>query len=356
MYEFDQNMTAKIEGQKSGSWIRGLDSIRFVLAFVVFLSHLGNPFHEYGMHSSHLAVKAFAIGWGLLFSGVGAVMAFFIISGFVIHYPNREKYPETRSFLVRRWLRIGLPLLVISSIARGFHIFSVIPIWSLYCELIYYTLYPVLIRIKMSWVNKFRLSFILACLMVICLAPNDWKSLVSQKNISYSGAYWQLGDLLTWIIGLPCWLLGVILAQNIDSYQKNISTFRIYLLRFLVLMTGIALDILKFHFFFGYFFSMNLFALVLFFWIKFEILYFKKWQPVKSLEYLGKFSYSLYLCHNVFVFFIGIFLPLTAYTYIPIIAFTLLLSYFFYICVEKPSHLLSRKLGKLARNQRPAIE
>ena len=349
------NMQATNPKEKNNSWIKGLDSIRFILAFIVFLSHLGNPFHELWIGSPHLALRLFAMVWGLLFSGVGAVMAFFIISGFVIHYPNRDKYPDTRSFLVRRWLRIGLPLLVISLIGAVFHRFSAIPIWSLYCELIYYTLYPALIRIKLSWFQKFLISFILSLVLIAVLASDDLSSLIHRRDMNYSGAYWQLGDLLTWVIGLPCWLLGVILAQGIDRYKAHPSAIRAYFLRFLVLGTGIVLDVLKFHFFVSYIFSMNFFAILLFFWIRNEILYFKSRQPVRLFEFAGQFSYSLYLCHNVFVFFIGLILPLTVYSYLPVILLTLFSSYLFYLVVERPGHLLSRKLAKRVRGRSLAI-
>jgi peptidoglycan/LPS O-acetylase OafA/YrhL len=337
--------------EKKGSWIKGLDSIRFILAFIVFLSHLGNPFHEPWIGSPHLILRLFAMVWGLLFSGVGAVMAFFIISGFVIHYPYKNKYPDTRSFLVRRWLRIGLPLLAISLIAGLFHHFSAIPIWSLYCELIYYTLYPLLIRIKLSWFHKFLASFILSFVLIFLFAHDDWSSLIHRRNINYSGAYWQMGDLLTWIIGLPCWLLGVNLAQNIDLYKDEPSVIRTWFFRLIVLCAGILLDIFKFHFFVSYIFSMNLFAVLLFFWIRNEILYYRSREPVRLFEFAGKFSYSLYLCHNVFVFFIGMILPLTMYSYFPIILITLISSYLFYIAIENPSHLFSKKMAKGVRRK-----
>lgn len=342
--------------EKNESWIKGLDSIRFVLAFIVFLSHLGNPFHESWIGSPHLVLRLFAMFWGILFSGVGAVMAFFIISGFVIHYPYKNKFPDTVSFLVRRWLRIGLPLLVISLVASLYHRFSAIPIWSLYCELIYYTLYPLLIRIRASWFRKFLVSFILSFILIAVFARDDWSSLIHQRNINYSGAYWQTGDGLTWIVGLPCWLLGVILAQNIDGDKGKASVLRTWVFRFGVLGAGIMLDIFKFHFFGSYIFSMNFLAMLLFFWIRNEILYYKQRQPVTLFEFAGKFSYSLYLCHNVFVFFIGMLIPITIYSYLPIIALTLVFSYIFYLAVENPSHLFSKRVAKKLRNRSLATD
>ena len=334
---------------KNDSWVRGLDSIRFVLAFMVFFYHLGNPFHEAVKGSSHLALKVFAMVWGVMFNGVGAVMAFFIISGFVIHYPYRNKYPDTRSFLARRWLRIGIPLLVISPLAGIFHKFSLIPIWSLYCELIYYTIYPVLIRIKLSWFHKFLISFVLSFVLIVFFARDDWASLIHRRDIHYSGAYWQLGDFMTWMIGLPCWLLGVILAERIDSYKRNISSMRIWVFRLLAIAGGSLLGVLKFHFFVSYIISMNFLSILLFFWIRDEILYYKDHRPAPILEFSGKFSYSLYLCHTVIISFIRSILPFNVFTYIPIIVFTVLFSYLFYLAVERPGHLLSRWVAKSIR-------
>jgi peptidoglycan/LPS O-acetylase OafA/YrhL len=342
-------MTEYIKRPGKEAWIKGLDSIRFILAMIVFLSHLDNPFHAILVRSPHFILRAAGMVWGLLFSGVGAVMAFFIISGFVIHYPNKERMPETVPFLVRRWLRIILPLLVIGVIASARQWFDSIPVWSLYCELIYYTIYPVLIRIRLSWFNKVIISFIIALSMIVFCARNDWSSLIHQRNIHYSGAYWQLGPYLTWMIGLPCWLLGVLLAEGIDASPRVVSRSNIYGFRVTVLICGILLDVLKFHFFFGYFFSMNLFSILLFFWIRQEILYYKDRQPVHWLEFSGKFSYSLYLCHSVFVHYILLVVPLNVYTYFPIVFVVPAAAYLYYLIVEKPSHLLSRNAGKLLK-------
>ena len=331
---------------RKGSWINGLDSIRFILALIVFLSHLDNPVYEYLVKSSSGALRALGMLTGVLFNGIGSVMAFFIISGFVIHYPNKDSNPETIPFLARRWLRIGLPLLVIAPIASAFHWFSKIPIWSLYCELTYYTLYPLLIRVRLSWTMKFAISFVVALVMIGTMAPNDMQSMIHQKNLQYSGAYWQLGDLLTWIVGLPCWLLGVILAQNIDSYRRAPGRTGIYAWRLFVVAASIVTQIGKFHLFVSYFFTMNFFAILLFFWLKNEILYFMDKKPVRYLESAGKFSYSLYLCHNVFAHFLLLVMPLTPFTYFPIIIFVVLGSYLFFVVVEYPSHQLSKFIGK----------
>jgi peptidoglycan/LPS O-acetylase OafA/YrhL len=332
------------------NWVRGLDSIRFVLALFVFLAHLRNPYHDQLTHSGHFLLRFAGMLWVVLFSGIGSVMAFFIISGFVIHYPNKEGFPETAPFLLRRWLRIGLPLvcmLVIGKLCGQSH---AIPVWSLYCELIYYTLYPLLIRIRSGWVSKLIVSFALSLVMIFLFSTGDLSSLFHQRNIGYSGAYWQLGNFLTWIIGLPCWLLGVVLAENIDAIQKTPGRMQIYAWRSAALMTGVGLGVMKFNFYVSYFFTMNFYAILLFFWIRNEILFYRVHAPLRALEFAGKFSYSLFLCHNIFVFLIVMAMPLNGFTYFPIMLLTIGLAYIFYLCVERPSHIWSKKISALIGN------
>jgi peptidoglycan/LPS O-acetylase OafA/YrhL len=343
--------TQPLKQSKNGNWINGLDTIRFILALIVFLSHLYDPYHDLLVRSPYLLVKIIGFAWDVSFNGVAAVMAFFIISGFVIHYPYRDHRPATASFLIRRWLRVGLPLLVISGIASCFHLFSEIPVWSLYCELIYYTIYPVLIRIGFSWKTKFGVAFLLSFVLIVLLAPNEMRSLVAQRDLHFGGLYWQLGPYLTWIVGLPCWLLGVMLAEEIPHLRTRVSNAGIWIMRATVALVGVALNVLKFHFFLSCLLSMNFFAILLYVWIKKEILFGRDKRPLSFLEYLGTFSYSLYLCHNVIVDLLSPVMPVNVYTYFPIICLTILFSWVFFQAVEKPSHALSRGVAQGVKNK-----
>jgi peptidoglycan/LPS O-acetylase OafA/YrhL len=328
-------------------WVKGLDSLRFVLALIVFLSHLENHPAAFVKSMGGSVWNLIGVGINHLYLGPGAVVAFFIISGFVIHYPLKNKPLNVSQFLVRRWVRIGIPIIVAVLIAINIRIgILLIPIWSLYCELIYYTIYPLLRRLPVSWKMQFWISFVISMILVFTFGGNELQSLITQSNISYTGSYAALGDLLTWLVGLPCWLIGVLIAENIDSIKRAVSTRKIWVVR--ITMLGIAMIIvgLKAHWFVGYLYTLNFFAPFLGYWIAEEIVYFRTHEPWRALEYAGKFSYSLYLLHILLATVVVRLISSTLATYPLIIVITLFLSWVFYLLVESPSHQLSRYLAK----------
>lgn len=338
-------MQAEAKHSDHSYWVRGIDSIRFVLAMIVFLSHLDNHFAAFLKSFDNRIVYGLGVAFNHIFLGPGAVVAFFIISGFVIHYPLKGKPLNIKQFLVRRWVRIALPLIVAVAIAMYISGLWMIPIWSLYCELIYYTIYPVLRRIRMSWTLQFVISFVIALILMFTLAHGELTSMLTQANVDYTGSYAVLGDLLTWLIGLPCWLLGVIIAENVDRITIRISFVQVYAVRAVMLFVAAIVVALKAHWFVSYLFTLNFFAPLIGLWITVEILFFRDHRPWNWLEYAGKFSYSLYLLHVISITLIAFVLPGNLYTYPAIIALTVLISWIFYLLVENPSHRLSRYLA-----------
>ena len=71
--------------------IEGLDSIRFVLAFIVLVGHMGLPLPDFAYFDSVYLINLLKL-FGLIFNGPAAGIIFFILSGFVIHYPFIENY------------------------------------------------------------------------------------------------------------------------------------------------------------------------------------------------------------------------------------------------------------------------
>ena len=336
--------------KENKNWVNGMDSIRFVLALIVLLSHLENPYVKALKDADSVIGKYFAAILANSFNGIAAVIAFFILSGFVVHYPVKDKPLDAKKFLIRRWVRIGIPLIVLSAAAIYFDSFALIPIWSLYCELIYYTIYPLLRKINLSWLVICRIAYAVQIILVLLLCQNEFLSFFYQKNIDYYGTYWQTGEYLTWLIGLPIWLLGVLIAERIDDLSvslKNISFRTLMTYRMLVLVLSIVLHILKFHFFVSDIIILNIFALLIVKWIEREIIYYKTHPSVSSLEFGGKFSYSLYLSHGLSVKLLALVFVLNIYTYPIYLLMSLLISYIIYVLIEHPSHQLAKKLANM---------
>ncbi|HAL82200.1 MAG TPA: hypothetical protein DCO83_08165 [Mucilaginibacter sp.] len=90
---------------------------------------------------------------------------------------------------------------------------------------------------------------------------------------------------------------------------------------------------------------MNIFALLIYKWIQTEIVYFKTKPANPVLEKMGKFSYSLYLCHPLLYVILTMFISNNILTYPLIVLLTIASSYGFYLLVEKPGHKLARHIN-----------
>lgn len=332
-------------------WILGLDSLRIILAVIVLLSHLD----IYSVIHTNSDNKLLTILIALVnnsFVGVCAVIAFFVISGIVIHYPySTGKKLNVPSFLIKRYLRVGVPMVAIYLIAKYLDMpISNLPFWSLYCELIYYTIYPIILHLikkdKKILNYLFYLTFI-SSYLVIFYDGNAVQDLIN-KNKNLNAEYWQFGIFITAILGLPNWILGLKIAAKFSDLSKEISvsTLRIFLMRFFILLLSIICSIARFHFSLSYTLSLNLFGLISAYWIWMEINYWSSHTPNKFMEYLGKISYSVYICHAVAVFLIAQQFNLSLLSISLQIITTFTFSYIFYILIEKPSHILAQKLFK----------
>jgi peptidoglycan/LPS O-acetylase OafA/YrhL len=334
-----------MQEQQSKKWFYGVDSIRFILALIVMLSHFDNAYANSLKHSASLPIKLIGVFLANAFDGTSAVIAFFIISGFVIHYPCKNGIGNLQQFWVRRFLRIFIPLAVIIIVGIAFGHPEKTVTWSLFCELIYYAIYPLLLKIKVSWKMKFIVAWCIAAVIILAGSYHDILAFFRQSNDGYHGYYWQFGDYITWIIGLPCWLLGVLIAEHIDKL-KQVSMRRLFSYRLIVFGISCFCCFAKFHLHLSYILSMNVFALVLYKWIQTEIVYYKNRQPNFQLEKLGKFSYSLYLCHPVMFLILKRFIIFNSFTYPVFILLTILAAYIFYLLVERPAHQLARGINR----------
>lgn len=320
--------------------VRGIDSIRALAAMWVFLSHLGKiPFEPY-IGTGRLASLLQSV-YGTLFNGTAAVVIFFIISGICIRLASQAESLELGPFWVRRFVRVGGPLLCAVGISH--FIFGNADVldavlWSLYCELIYYFIYPFLCSLasKISWPLMIVVAIIAACV------------LVSMKD-DHNGFLWTYGIGLSWILGLPSWLLGVYVADNLHS-PRWAPTFlvRRALWAGMWLASSVAL-VAHFHSPLSYKYTMIPFGLMASWWLLVELRAASREKEHMLLTWVGTWSYSLYLCHKIAIGLVamaGLSIENEARGYAAALILGLVLSYVFYRLVESPFHDLARKLSK----------
>jgi peptidoglycan/LPS O-acetylase OafA/YrhL len=320
------------------SRIYRVDSLRFIAALWVVFSHGILPTKS---SFSDPVAQLIASALGASFDGISAVMVFFIVSGLCIHWPfvNVERVPLA-NFLARRYLRIGMPLatvLIFMSVVggnaseRGHEV-----LWSIYAELVYYTIYPVLFLAA----RRFGWGALISCSGVISIA------LVFLHPV-YTNVQ-QFGPL-TWLWGLPIWLAGCVLAERLRSGRMPNLPGNIWLWRLGAWGLGVLALFGEFHsrIVIGYPISMLPFAVYGYFWLNKELANQSPgWQ---WLERCGRASYSLYLVHNIVLGAVADYFP---HTYAPILfpfscAAIGAVTYLFYRLVERPSHLLARRIATL---------
>lgn len=332
--------------------IQGLDSIRFLAAMVVMFAHTGQPPLRYGIDTHTLAGRLLDGFLGNIWSSAAAVIAFFVISGFCIHYAHAatNRITSLGEYYARRYIRILIPALAALAAAKVLHLelslFDKSILWSVAAEIIYYTLYPLLLagrRLARSWLPLIGVSLIF--------------SLAVAASQPLAGAYPVFGLKLNWLLALPCWLLGCWLADLQMAGRTAPFEKWLWLLRGATWATMIVCSILRYHTPLGYPWTLNVFALVATFWLAAELAHFSKAKPPAWLEWAGQWSYSLYMTHKL-TFILLTPLYLDGLGLIPgwTIRFFLLLAgaYGFYLVIERPSHQLARIVGRRLAAGRPA--
>ena len=320
--------------------IKGFDTLRFFLALWVLFGHFG--FIPLKLTSSAFLGQLFKGVYNNAFSGPAAVIVFFVISGFCIHYPYREGaklWPA--SYFARRYIRILAPMLlaIIISVPLGLGLTNLNNsiLWSLLCEEIYYVLYPGLLFAsrRVGWtsiiVGAYFCSF-----AVVCSAP---------RTLNYA----SYGPYLNWLLGFPCWLLGCRVADKVRSLRTlALSTGSIWLWRAAAWILSSLCSVLRFHASVGYPWTLGLFALFVYLWLQREVIYHNTHSPRAIFERGGKWSYSIYLTHQhgMVVFALALGSPTGVLSWVASVSFTVLAAYVFYRVAEKPSHELARKVGK----------
>lgn len=317
----------------------GLDAIRFVCAYIVVIGH--SP--SFVPYLSRLGRTPEIVGKILrdTINGPAAVIVFFVISGFCIHWPYRNGERIGFDYFVRRYIRIGIPLCAALLVSPYFGLaasdLAESVLWSLYCELVYYSIYPLLVRAsrRVGWRTLTAVTFLVAFSWAIA-SPTP------------TGNYSTSNVLRSSVFGLPCWLMGCHLAE---SQLRLTSTGNIWRWRCAVFLGSILTLELRFHTRVHFDLTLNFFGILVLCWLLRELEHGRTNPPWSWLERAGAWSYSLYIMHPATGRLPEKLFPSlsSGAQWLLRIPLTLGGCYLFYLAVERPSHRLARFLANALR-------
>jgi peptidoglycan/LPS O-acetylase OafA/YrhL len=331
-------MVSLIEQQTASektSKIESIDGLRAVAALAVVLSH------SFYLHNGQVNYLGFKLINAFFYShGISAVLIFFMLSGLCIHLPIANGKPfKIGAFFIRRSLRI-LPTLIV---AYGFIYYLRLlkpsvdfdaPTWSLWVELLYYAIYPLLyiISTRISTINLSLISISIS-VSATCLL-NFPTNFHGGNNILYNA-----------LMGLCYWIAGMVLAEIIAKKKEPklprfLLLINLGILRSLLVLLDAAAYTLYHLYKLPYTVSLASISPLLFLYV------YKEIQETKFnyiFVSIGIFSYSLYLFHqpimqllnsvdSEFTTSISALVVVIATCYIP------------YLLIEKPSIEVIKKL------------
>lgn len=365
-----------------------IDAIRFMAALWVMLYHFGPPPFK-AFFPAPLAGVGGALWSGsvLLFAGPAAVIVFFVISGYCIHNAyHRDATLRPINYFASRYVRIGLPLAVVAVLCQPLGnaanlLESVL--WSLYCEIVYYTIYP-LLRSRFRYVGEMIVGVALAAAVMV------WYRHTHTQLVCAHCVYENYGVAGTAFLYLPGWLLGCLVAEMHRTALDGRSSYRASALtaaiaRVLAAVAGWLANHLaaariaivaagSFTFllasnshikpaflpFIGPDITLPVFQFAVAGWIAAETATHGRSAFWRYAGALGAWSYSLYLCHKLALAILGEtgYPPGQTLAWLATVTVAVATSYAFYCAVERPSHRLAHRLRKFVAKvpTRPAVD
>lgn len=321
-----------VQGNNSAR-VPGIDRVRAFAALSVMLGHTSGPYLP----------ELFRY----IFTGQPAVFVFFVISGFCIHYPYINSPLPLAAFYGSRLVRI-LPLVIGAVfLARlsghpdltGFTLRGGYVLWSVVCELWYYLLYPgfYFLARYIPWRIRWIAAFAVYAVAIYWRPGDQW------GNLHYAYAWDSM-----WVIGLPAWLTGCVLAQELASIERLAARVsRRWLWRMAAGLSASVLCWLSWHSPLKYHYTMNVFALLAALWLAAEIGFARGEQARDIWDWLGSWSYSIYVFHEVG----RVYLQMAGISNWIILPLILVACYFAYLLVELPSHRLARQVFRKLRGK-----
>ena len=327
-----------------------LDALRAILALTVALGHLGMPPVFGSVAKGDSIFRDLARLWRTFAFGPPAVIAFFLISGFCIHFAFADparKFPVVR-FYARRYLRILVPVLAVIVLLWGFRsdislvgkhsILWNSTLWSVLCEETYYAVYPLILIAG----RRFGVRVV----FLASLPPS-----IAVIAFTFPAVEWTtIGIIGTTIVLFPVWLLGVLLAEEVWRGAISVASRRaIGLWRLGAWCVMWFALVAHFHSAFHQTISCLPVGAYAFFWLRAEIGRAAASRPPAFIVSMGAGSYSLYLVHPLIID--GFRRPDVFASLSPRVDWTLAMALIlagalvFYLLIEAPSHRLARRIS-----------
>ncbi|WP_144140287.1 acyltransferase family protein [Paraburkholderia sp. BCC1884] len=361
-----------------------VDAIRFLAAVWVLMYHFRPPlFKELLPHRLAFLGNALWSGSTALFAGPAAVIVFFVISGYCIHNAyQRDVTLKPINYYASRFVRIGLPLVILLCLVQPLptgqnYLESVL--WSLYCEMVYYAVYP-LMRMRFRYLGEMIVGSTIAAGVMVAAVRLVGHPVCHSCVIE---TYGVPGTALLYAAG---WISGCLIAEM----QRNKAQFKVrgayspltmlitrglaastrllahhlVALRVTVVMAGAFVMILlsgsnlkpAFMPIVTPDITLPFFQFLAAIWIATETVTPSDAAVWPKLAALGAWSYSLYLCHKMALSLLEMtqFDGTSRFAWFVQVALAFAISYAFYRMIERPSHLLSQRLRKYTSDAPPA--
>ncbi len=327
------------------SKIESIDGIRGLCALAVVLSH------TFYLHNARIDLLGFKLISAVVCAhGISSVLIFFMLSGLCIHLPVASgKKLNIGSFFVRRGIRI-LPTFIATYCLITYLKMSIktvdfdAPTWSLWVEIIYYTIYPMLYFISSKiTTQRLLLISIVISISATCLLgfPRNFHG---GNNIFYNA-----------MMGLAYWVAGMLLAEILTT-QKELKLPKILLkielwkLRTLLIAIDVSIFSLYYLFKLPYTISFAIVSPLLFLYVCREI---RETKFNDFLTHVGIFSYSLYLFHQPIMQLLNYIDPEFSSS-ISALVFVVFICYITYLLIEKPSIAIIQRLKNHQISNRPS--
>ncbi|WP_244306030.1 acyltransferase family protein [Paraburkholderia lacunae] len=353
-----------------------IDAIRFLAAFWVLMYHFKPPaFKELLPHQLAFLGGALWSASTALFAGPAAVIVFFVISGYCIHNAYQKDVTlKPINYYASRFIRIGLPLVILLCLIQPLptgqnYLESVL--WSLYCEMVYYAVYPIL-RLRFRYIGEMIVGSAMAAGVMVAAVRLFGHP--ACHGCVYE-TYRVPGTALLYAAG---WIFGCLIAET----QRNAQQFQMrgayspltmmikrgldrstrYLanhlvaLRVTVVAAGAAVMILLSESnlkpalvpLITPDITLPLFQFLAAIWIATETATPSNAGIWSRLAAFGAWSYSLYLCHKMALALLEMtgFDGTSRLAWFVQVALAFAISYAFYRMIERPSHLISQRLRR----------